>query len=62
MSAVQIKPEAGGEANVDWLEVVRRQVASLKFGAVQIVIHDSHVKQIEKTERVRLDKPHGAGL
>jgi hypothetical protein len=24
---------------------------------VQIVVHDSQVTQIEKTERVRLDKP-----
>lgn len=39
----------------DWLEVVRRQVQSLKYGVVQIVVHDSQVTQIEKTERVRLD-------
>jgi hypothetical protein len=41
----------------DWLEIVHRQVASLRFGVVQIVVHDSLVTQIEKTERVRLDKP-----
>jgi len=41
----------------EWLEVVRRQVSSLWFGVVQIVVHDSQVTQIEKTERVRLDKP-----
>jgi len=40
----------------EWLEIVRRQVASLRYGVVQIVIHDSQVTQIEKTERVRLDK------
>jgi hypothetical protein len=40
----------------DWLEIVRRQVGSLRFGVVQIVVHDSQVTQIEKTERVRLDK------
>jgi hypothetical protein len=39
-----------------WLEIVRRQVNSLRFGVVQIVVHDSHVTQIDKTERVRLDK------
>ena len=42
----------------EWLEVVRRQVSSLRFGVVQIVVHDSQVTQIEKTERVRLDKSH----
>jgi hypothetical protein len=39
-----------------WLEIVRRQVGSLHYGVVQIVVHDSQVTQIEKTERVRLDK------
>jgi hypothetical protein len=46
--------ENGG--NQKWLEVVRDHVNSLQFGAVEIVIHDSRVVQIEKTERVRLDK------
>jgi hypothetical protein len=41
----------------EWLEIVRKQVASLRYGVVQIVVHDSQVTQIEKTERVRLDKP-----
>ena len=39
-----------------WLETVRSQVASLRFGVVQIVVHDSQVVQIERTERVRLDR------
>jgi hypothetical protein len=41
----------------EWLELVKRQVESLQYGVVQIVIHDSQVTQVEKTERVRLDKP-----
>jgi len=40
-----------------WLEIVRQQVSSLRFGVVEIVVHDSRVTQIEKTERLRLDKP-----
>ena len=39
-----------------WLETVRSQVASLRFGVVQIVVHDAQVVQIERTEKVRLDK------
>ncbi|HTV43041.1 MAG TPA: YezD family protein [Candidatus Sulfotelmatobacter sp.] len=39
-----------------WLDIVRRQVGSLHFGVVQIVVHDSEVTQIDKTERVRLQK------
>lgn len=39
-----------------WLDIVRRQVGSLRFGVVQIVVHDSQVEQVDKTERVRLEK------
>jgi hypothetical protein len=52
------EPDSVRSANdrPEWLEIVRRQVASLRYGVVQIVVHDSQVTQIEKTERVRLDK------
>jgi len=39
-----------------WVELVRNQVNSLRFGVIQIVIHDSRVVQIERTEKVRLDQ------
>jgi hypothetical protein len=39
-----------------WLETVRKQVESLRFGVVQIVVHDGRVVQIEKTEKLRFDK------
>jgi len=39
-----------------WLELVTQQVGSLRYGMVEIVVHDSRVIQIEKTERLRLDK------
>jgi hypothetical protein len=37
-----------------WLDIVRQQVGSLRYGVVQVVVHDSQVTQIDKTERVRL--------
>jgi hypothetical protein len=40
-----------------WLELVREQVDSLKFGTVQITVHDSRVTQVERLEKVRLDRP-----
>jgi hypothetical protein len=40
-----------------WLELVREQVTSLKFGTVQITVHDSRVTQVERLEKVRLDQP-----
>jgi hypothetical protein len=61
MSAVPTKSIVLAE-RPEWLQVVQQQVTSLRFGVVQIVIHDSQVKQIEKTERVRLDKPSNPGL
>jgi len=52
------EPESVRQANekTEWLEIVRRHVVSLRYGVVQIVVHDGQVTQIEKTERVRLDK------
>jgi len=47
---------AGATSQEFWLETVRNQVASLRFGVVQIVVHDSQVVQIERTEKVRLDR------
>ena len=52
-----IKNESNPSTTVavpDWLELVRQQVNSLRFGVVQIVVHDSRVVQVDKTERVRL--------
>jgi len=56
MNAAQTKPQGDAGEKAGWLEIVRRQVGSLRYGMVQIVVHDSQVTQIEKTERVRLDK------
>ena len=57
MSEIHIKNGTQDVANANWLDIVREQVASLKYGVVEIVVHDSQVTQIEKTERLRLDKP-----
>jgi hypothetical protein len=41
----------------DWLSIVREKVETLRYGVVQIVIHDSKVTQIERTERTRIVSP-----
>jgi hypothetical protein len=41
----------------EWLAVVREKVESLRFGVMQIVVHDRKVTQIERTERTRLEGP-----
>ena len=38
----------------DWLNVLRQQAASLRFGVIQVVIHEGRVVQIERTEKYRL--------
>jgi hypothetical protein len=62
MNATQIKTESDAGEKAGWLEIVRRQVGSLRFGVVQIVVHDSQVTQIERTERVRLDKSRAGSI
>lgn len=44
----------GATAQPAWFELVRARVSGLRFGVVQIVIHDGRVTQVESTERVRL--------
>jgi len=56
MSQIQSKIPPGGPGDAKWLELVVQHVKSLRYGVVEIVVHDSRVIQIEKTERVRLDK------
>jgi len=38
----------------DWIALVREKVESLRFGVVQLVVHDGRVTQIERTEKTRL--------
>ena len=57
MSDVTLKQGNKELVDAHWLEIVRQQVGSLRFGVVEIIVHDSRVTQIEKTERLRLDKP-----
>jgi hypothetical protein len=52
------QPLSRPELLPDWLNLVRTQVDSLKFGTVQITVHDSKVVQIERNEKTRLDRIH----
>jgi len=44
-----------------WLQLVREHVGSLKFGTVQITVHDARVVQVERVEKLRFDKPEPSG-
>jgi hypothetical protein len=37
----------------DWLEVVRKKVEDLRFGSVQIIVHEGRVTQVESLEKTR---------
>lgn len=39
-----------------WQDVVERQVGALRFGSLQITVHEGKVVQIERSVKVRLDK------
>lgn len=45
---------AGASTSPAWLEIVRQKVEGLRYGVVQIVVHDARVTQIERTEKTRL--------
>jgi hypothetical protein len=55
MTSETTAPVAAQSAEPEWLALVRSQVRSLRYGVVQLVIHDGRVTQIERTEKTRLD-------
>lgn len=48
-------PTESIEPSEDWLAIVQRKVESLRFGLVQIIVHEGKVTQIESTEKTRLE-------
>lgn len=41
--------------HVDWLNIVRSKADGIRFGTIQVVIHDGRITQIESTEKTRLE-------
>lgn len=37
-----------------WLDIVRQRVEAMRFGSVQIVVHEGRVTQVESTEKTRI--------
>lgn len=40
-----------------WLEIVREYLGEMRFGSVQIVVHEGRVTQVDATRRTRLSEP-----
>lgn len=45
-----------------WVEIIRRKVGAMRFGSVQLTIHEGRVTQVEATEKVRLPVEPGAAF
>ena len=37
----------------DWMRVLRRAVQGLRYGSVEVLVHDGRVVQVETREKVR---------
>ncbi len=54
MSAITSEHPSSDGPTTDWLEVVRQKVANLRFGSIQITVHEGRVTQIESIEKTRI--------
>ena len=54
---MSIHPSSIPDGEPEWLALVREKVEGLRFGVVQIVVHDRKVTQIERTEKTRIYSP-----
>ncbi len=45
---------SSSEGPPEWLRLVQQKVESLRYGVVNLVVHDGRVTQIERTEKTRI--------
>ena len=51
---IQQEPAVPAKSPEAWEQIVRQRVGRLRFGVVQLVVHEGRVTQVETTEKVRL--------
>lgn len=49
------------EWSEEWLARIQDAVEGLRYGTVQIVVHDGKIVQIDRTERYRYEGPPAGG-
>lgn len=54
----QTSQPAAPAPSPEWLRVVQQKVETLRYGVVQLVVHDGRVTQIERTEKTRIYASH----
>jgi hypothetical protein len=42
------------ESPEPWVEIIRQKLASMRFGSIQLVVHEGRVTQVESLERTRI--------
>lgn len=45
----------------EWVRVLRRAVADLRYGSVEVLVHDGRVVQVETRRKVRFADDRRAG-
>lgn len=53
----QAIPSSTPDPRPEWLRVVQQKVETLRYGVVQLIVHDGRVTQIERTEKTRIGAP-----
>ncbi|MGV3662960.1 MAG: YezD family protein [Prosthecobacter sp.] len=43
-----------------WIDIVRQRAGAMRFGSVQIIVHEGRVTQVESTEKTRLASDQAA--
>ncbi|UHA72380.1 YezD family protein [Paenibacillus sp. 481] len=51
-----VTQQAEDQLDPRWLDRITDQLKGLKYGSVFIVVHDSKIVQIDRTERVRYEQ------
>ena len=59
MSSTEHTAKLAPSSQPDWLALVREKVDGLRYGVVQLVVHDGRVTQIERTEKTRIGNDSG---
>jgi hypothetical protein len=57
MTPITTEQPAAEGSKIEWLEIVRKNAANLRFGSVQITVHDGRVTQVESIEKTRFVSP-----
>lgn len=44
------------ETHRQWTQKILRALQEIRYGSVEIIIHDSRIVQIERKEKIRIDR------